>query len=431
MSISPGISHLAGYAPPPAAGRTPKRTDRPPPRAARTRLFDATCFTISALLAISLTQWQIRTGTPALATASAFASAVSCLALWWRRRRPVEIAAGLGALTFFFPAAQLPALICLGTVAARRPVRPLVLVAAIHVTATVARLTYRNPDFQVAIKSYSPLSWEIQAIAVPADRSGTLYSLLISAVVVACGMSLRARRQLIASLRERAERAEAEQRLRIHQARAAERARIAREMHDVLAHRISLISLQAGALQVTGRRTPQDVIESAVVIRNNAHQALNELREIIGVLHTDEADDSPLTPQPTLADIPALVAESVRAGMRVSFEKDVADSRYGVPDQVARTAYRVVQEGLTNARKHAPDAPASVTLRRAGPTALHVEIRNPRPARSPGTSRLPGSGQGLVGLTERANLIGGRLEHGWTPEGDFRLAVHLPLPEQT
>ncbi|GAB2854336.1 histidine kinase [Actinoallomurus bryophytorum] len=385
---------------------------------ARGRIADAAWFGVSVLIAVGLVGSQLRSATSSLAeVADTAAAAAACLALWWRRRWPVPIAVVLGVLTCLTPAAQVPALVCLGTVASRRPVRPLIAVALVLVAATVTRYVdeLSVPRFTLKISSER------------GDGNGAVNSALLLVIVIAWGLYIRARRQLVASLRERADKAEAEQRLRIEQARSGERARIAREMHDVLAHRISLISLQAGALQVS-RRQDDAVAESAALIRTSAHQALEDLRGVIGVLRAGENETSPLVPQPTLADLRRLVEESVRAGMAVSLHEDPGDAYGDVPAHVGRTAYRVVQEGLTNARKHAPGA--AVTVRASLGTGLDVEVRNPRgTARADLASPIPGAGQGLVGLSERARLVGGRLEYGWTAKDEFRLAAWLPLRE--
>ena len=180
--------------------------------------------------------------------------------------------------------------------------------------------------------------------------------MLVTGGVVAWGMFVRARRQLVLSLRDRAERAEAEQQLRVEQARQQERTRIAREMHDVLAHRISLLSLHAGALEFRPDAAPDEVARAAGVIRASAHEALEDLREVIGVLRDGSEAGEPERPQPTLADLPALVDES-RAGRACACARGPARRRRGRPAGTGRSAYRIVQEGLTNARKHAPARP--------------------------------------------------------------------------
>jgi signal transduction histidine kinase len=248
-------------------------------------------------------------------------------------------------------------------------------------------------------------------------------------IIVLWGQVVRARRQLVLSLRDRAERAESEQQLRVTQARVLERTRIAREMHDVLAHRISLVSLHAGALEIRGDASPEEVATAAGVIRASAHQALQDLREVIGVLRAGtEAEAAPERPQPTIAQLPALADESRSTGARVRLELDVAAD--AVPEGTGRTAYRIVQEGLTNARKHAPGAAVTVAVGGGPGDGLTISVRNPWPAGGVAAA-IPGTGTGLVGLAERATLAGGRLTHGRGPSGDFALTAWLPWPRPT
>jgi signal transduction histidine kinase len=237
------------------------------------------------------------------------------------------------------------------------------------------------------------------------------------------GFFARVRRELVDSLRERAQRLESEQRLRVEQAREAERRRIAREMHDVLGHRISLLSVHAGALEFRPDASAEEVAEAAGVIRATAQAALEELRGVIGVLR-DDGDEAPLQrPQPTIAQIPELVDESRVAGMHVDWHVDVAEPSE-IPAALGRTAYRVVQEGLTNARKHAPAAGVEVNIHSGPP--LTVEVVSRATLGSPLVDTLPGTGTGLVGLAERVALAGGDLEHGPDPAGNFVLRATLP-----
>jgi signal transduction histidine kinase len=158
------------------------------------------------------------------------------------------------------------------------------------------------------------------------------------------------------------------------------------------------------------------------VIRESAHEALQDLREIIGVLRAGDQDDTG-RPQPTLAALDALVAESREAGMKVVLDTRVTDPA-AVPASVGRTAYRIAQEGLTNARKHAPGTEVTVSVEGAPGEGLTVSVHNPAPDGE--VTPVPGSGQGLIGLTERATLAGGHLEHG--PEGDGGFGVRAWLP---
>ena len=243
--------------------------------------------------------------------------------------------------------------------------------------------------------------------------------------VVTWGMFVRARRQLVLTLRDRAERAEAEQELRVDQARQQERARIAREMHDVLAHRISLLSLHAGALEFRPDAPPEEVARAAGMIRSSAHEALKDLREVIGVLRESKDGEAPERPQPTLVDLPALVDESRAAGMHVAYEWRL-DAAAAVPAGTGRNAYRIVQEGLTNARKHARGRRWTWRWTARPGDGLTVEIRNRLPVGALRAADIPGAGTGIVGLAERASLAGGRLEHGRTDTGDYRLWAWLP-----
>jgi signal transduction histidine kinase len=337
---------------------------------------------------------------------------LSCLGLWLRRRWPVGLAVIVGLFSIYSTSASGVALIALFTVAMYRPLAVVGPIAAGCALASLLTPLVR-PDLSMP-------SWP-----------QTLLGIVCVAAALAWGMYVRARRQLVLSLRERARRAESEQELRVAQARQLERNQIAREMHDVLAHRISLVSLHAGALELRPDARPDEIARSAGVIRDSAHRALEDLREVIGVLRAgpagdDPADDAPERPQPMLADVPMLVDESRHAGMRVRLECEIADLA-AVPAAVGRTVYRIVQEGLTNARKHAHEARVSVTLRGRAGDGLTVEIRNPWPEGAD-IAAIPGAGTGIIGLAERASLAGGRLEHGQTPAGDFRLWAWLPWP---
>jgi len=249
----------------------------------------------------------------------------------------------------------------------------------------------------------------------------------VEAALVGWGQLTQAHRALIASLRERARRAEAEQGRRVAEARAAERTRIAREMHDVLAHRLSLLATYAGAIEYRPDAPPEQVARAAGVVRAGAHQALDELREVITVLREDDGDDDAAQrPQPGLADLPLLVEESRDAGARVQLDDRVPDPA-ALPGAAGRTAYRVVQEGLTNARKHAPGEPVQVVVDGRPGGELLIDIRNPLVNGQATGPAIGGSGTGLIGLTERVRLAGGELDHAAT-DGEFRLSARLPWP---
>jgi signal transduction histidine kinase len=334
------------------------------------------------------------------------AGSAALVALWFRRSHPMRVLAFAMLASAFSAFAAGAGTVALFNAVIRAPRRSFPLILALCAPGVlVFPLLYPSSD------SY---------------LFDVVFGLLLSGVVIGWGLFVRARRQLVLSLRDRAERLEAEQRLRVEQAREAERRRIAREMHDVLAHRVSLLSLHAGALEFRPDATPEEIAEAAGVIRSTAHAALSDLREVIGVLReTEDGDVGPEPPQPTLADIPALVEESRAAGMRVSCRIEVAEDA-AVPAALGRTAYRIVQEGLTNARKHAPAAAVDVSV--DGGEELVVTVVSRRPvgvgARAPlaGT----GAGTGLIGLSERVGLAGGTLRHGPDAAGDFVLRAVLP-----
>jgi signal transduction histidine kinase len=380
-------------------------------RSPRDWAVDALCFLLgigfTALAYIDATDRHLPTVPTAIDTAL---GVLASLGLWLRRRWPVGLAVIVGLFAIYSVSASAVALIALFTVAVHRRLRTAVLVAAGYALTSFLTLLVRP------------------GTSLPNWWQGVLGVICVVAVL-ALGMFVRARRQL--ALIER-ERAASEQELRVAQARQMERNRIAREMHDVLAHRLSLLSLQAGALELWPDAPPAEVARTAGVIRVNAHGALDDLREVIGVLRSarvddDRADGLPERPQPTLADLPMLIDESRKAGMQVALECDVTDLG-AVPEAMGRTAYRIVQEGLTNARKHADHAEVSVAVRGAAADGLIVEIRNPWPEAATPATPIPGAGMGIIGLAERAALTGGRLEHGCTPAGEFRLWTWLPWP---
>jgi signal transduction histidine kinase len=325
--------------------------------------------------------------------------------LAWRRSHPDTVGIALGVASIFSALAGGAGLVALFNVALRGSWRGMAAVAALALAAALVFPALYTPDDGYVLN--------------------ILVGGLITALVLGWGLLARARREQLLDLRDRALRVEAEQRLRVEQAREAERRRIAGEMHDVLAHRVSLLSLHAGALEFRPDAPPHEIAHAAGVIRAAAHAALEELREVIGVLRDGtDPDAPPAPPQPTLRDIPALVEESRAAGMRVTCAIDLG-GRGEAPAVLGRTAYRIVQEGLTNARKHAPDAPVKVCV--TGGEDLEVEVISRGPV---GVARaadpLPGAGSGLVGLDERVALAGGTLWHGADPAGDFVLRARLP-----
>src|SRR5262245_22104516 len=203
-------------------------------------------------------------------------------------------------------------------------------------------------------------------------------------------------------------------------------ARIAGEMHDVLAHRVSMMALQAGGLEVRPDLPSAEVRQTASLIRSTARQALEELRGIIGVLQDGDSSSSEAAraPQPSLADITKLVDESRRAGMNIELDMRV-ETPEAAPAALGRDTYRIVREALTNVSKHARGAAATVSVPGRPGHGLNGPVRNRLPAARAGGAPLPGNGMGLAGLGERVTLAGGTLRHGPSPDGDFVVSASL------
>src|SRR4051812_11841503 len=268
--------------------------------------------------------------------------AISFVLVFYRRRWPVPIALVLSLFSAVSGTASGPAVLAIVSLATRRRWREIAVVGSIAFAAS-----------------------QFFSTVLPTDNDSVWVSLSVNVVataaVLAWGLYIGSRRELIWTLRNRAERAEAEQELRVVQARSTERARIAREMHDVLAHRISQISMYAGALAYREDLTPAETRASAGVIRDQAHEALSDLRDVLGVLR-DETGERHSAPQPTYADLPCLVAEARDSGLRVELDDLVPGDGPRMPDAAGRTVYRIIQEGMTNVRKHAPGALLTVRI---------------------------------------------------------------------
>jgi signal transduction histidine kinase len=381
-------------------------------RPSRDRIVDVTCVTLAGLVAVLAAMGAYEAGDvprPYLAVVGLITVA-GCAALWWRRRWPVGVAAVLIAMSVLTDMVGGALLIAVFTVAVRRRAWVAVGVAALSLVAGIPyALKYPDPDLP----------------ATTVNVAGVV----VWSIVVFWGTRIRARRELLASMRERAARAEAEAALETERVRGLERERIAREMHDVLAHRISLVSLHAGALEIRPDLPHDEVARAAGTIRASAHQALEDLREILGVLRAGPNGEA-LRPQPGVDAVDGLVAESRAAGTTVSVADELPDTA-SLPASVSRTAYRVVQEGLTNARKHAPGQEVRVELAGAPGGELHVRIRNGL-ATGAGAVAIPGSRSGLIGLAERVALLGGRVDHGARRGAggaiEFELEARLPWP---
>jgi signal transduction histidine kinase len=364
-------------------------------RGRRDRLVDAAMYLVSIAIATAtlVTTWELHP--PWLRVVAIVVGIGAIVSLHWRRTHPAAVGIGVTAVSTVIITASGANLVATFNAAIRARGRDLAVVAGLTIAWSFTNpLLYPDKDY-----------WQ--------DVGA---SLLLTAVAIGWGLFVRARRQLVQSLREQAGH-EADE------ARAAERRRIAREMHDVLAHRLSLLAVHANALEFRTDASAEEVAEAAGVIGGSARAALDELRGVIGILREDGSASLTEPPQPTLADLPALIEESRAAGMRITATIELGDA--APTAAVGRTAYRIAQEGLTNARKHAPGAAVTLTVQ-APDGDLRVEIRSLAPVAVASASPLPGAGTGLIGLAERVTLAGGELESGVDPAGAFVLRARLP-----
>lgn len=331
---------------------------------------------------------------------------LSFVLIRWRHRRPALVAGLLAGFSFVSASSAGPGSWIIGSIASHRRWRLLAVVAPLNVLAGVVQE-------RVGITEDTLPLW-----------ASTAFGCLVVGILVATGYAMGSQRDLVDSYRERALTAEREQRARVAQAQAAERTRIAREMHDVLAHRISLVAMHAGALGYRTDLSEEERGSAAKSIEDNAHRALSDLRAVLGVLRdpTQPTDSVPEPPQPGFDDVAALVAEEQAGGMRVRLSNRVEDD---VPPGTGRTAYRIVQEALTNVRKHAPGTAVTVDVAGSPDDGLVIGVRNAAPV-GPAPQSLPASGLGLLGLAERAALAGGRISHGTDPGGGYAVRAWIP-----
>lgn len=388
----------------------------PPPVSAWGTTWRLTLAALTGIVTLGFGLESLPTEREALALIDLVAGLV-CLALVPLRRRAPRTVAVLatvvGSVSAFSVGAVGIILISLAT--RRRWVGELLPLAVVWVAAGFV--------YEALYRPTEPTPWWATA----------LIAAFMYVLCVAIGFYIGGQRELLANLELRAMTAEREQTARVDQARTAERGRIAREMHDVLAHRISLVAMHSGGLVYRDDLTREQTVATAEVIRDNAQLALAELREVLGVLRDVGAPpERPERPQPTLAALPDLIDEARAAGNPVtcaltltSHGTDEGDLR-ALPETTSRSAYRILQEALTNARKHAPGLPVRLEIGGRPGDRLVLSARNPVPlAGSSGDGPAPGVG--LAGLTERARLAGGELTTA-VDRGQFAVQAWLPWP---
>ncbi|MEV0260411.1 histidine kinase [Streptomyces sp. NPDC050617] len=366
-------------------------------------------------------------------------AAVASLSLLLRYRFPA-IAVGVTTIAAAWLGEPLPLLIAVFHLASRGRIA---VGAAAAAAALIGNRFLQDDALLWSVRSYGP-----------AMTFGT---------ALALGLWVSGRRRLVASLTARVEQLRVERELRAEQARLHERARIAAEMHDILAHRLSLIALYTGALRRRADDLPEPVAERIAQLRITSTQALDDLRDVLGALREPTEDERAgggraggvrvggvragderargvragsggAARSPGLRELTELLDEARAAGQRI--EADVRGSADGLPASHQLAVHRLVQESLTNARKHAPGAPVRVTVR-YGPPLSTIEVDNgPGEGNGPGEDNGPGaategsavaSGYGLIGLAERVAALNGRLRYGPAGSGGWSTAAELPL----
>ncbi|MEV4312300.1 histidine kinase [Actinocrispum sp. NPDC049592] len=334
-------------------------------------------------------------------TYSIVLSAFACTAMIFRRRWPF-LAVLVTVPGYLAGWAQLASMIALGTLARRKQ--------WMWQTMIAAGLVWTCRYVKWPLDEFFDLSWRAHIL-------NGIYGILVAGMPVAIGLLMALRVQLSQRLAELAASREREQRLHEQTIRAAERASLAREMHDVVSHQVTLIAMQAGALVVSAQ--DDESRQAANTIRQLSKRTLDELRDLVGVLRSGMDDDF----HPGLEELPQLLRNS-EVPVEL-LEKEVPDP---VPPAVSRAAYRTVQEALTNINKHAHGSRATIRMFPCG-SALIVEVANDRPSFTLDgpSAHLPSGGHGLMGVRERTVLLGGTFHAGHTPDGGFRLCVTYPL----
>ncbi len=363
------------------------------------------------LVVLTVTQLVVErpSGSPALLTVVALASV---LPLVWRRRAPLAVTAvvSAGVTGQALTASAVPA-----TFAS--------FVAAMICVYTLAR----HADVVRILTGLALLGTAVIVLGLAEARTASfsafelVYPLVYFGLAAGLGAFVRQRALRLAAVQDRAAALETELHREAALATAEERARIARELHDVVAHGLSLMVIQAEAAEELLDRCPAAAVQPLRRVQDTGRQSLAEMRRLLGVLRTPEADRATTAPQPSLRRLPDLVGEAADMGLRVDMTTEGLP--VDLPPGLDLAAYRIVQESLTNVRRHAGATRACVRLRYA-PEALRLEVTDD--GRGPAEGR---AGHGLIGMRERAALYGGTVDTGPAPGGGFRVAAVLPLQE--
>jgi signal transduction histidine kinase len=330
--------------------------------------------------------------------------------LIWRRRYPAAV------LLAVFGGALLASVLGLS-----QPKQGYVgeIVAALVVLYTIAR----RADLRTALAGLVFGCVVVLLVSTGQDSFELLGSLLLLAAPVAAGRVLRSRRRLIDDLQSTARALELSQDENARAAVAAERVSIARELHDVVAHAVSVMIVQAGAAELVLDAEPERAREPILAVQESGRQALSELRRLLGMLRPDQSGTAALVPQPGLAELEPLTDTLREAGLSVELHQSGAPN--GLPRGIDLAAFRIVQEALTNVLKHADATVAHVALS-YGADAIELEVTDD----GRGPHRTNGPGHGLLGMRERATAYGGELHAGPGAAAGYTVRARLPIPRQ-
>lgn len=329
-------------------------------------------------------------------------------ALYWRRREPFRVhviilSVSVLAMILTFMDGPIPALV--------------ISLYSLGRYAENARFSVGGLTAALMLVAWSELS-DGESVA------GSFILLLLTFTIWYVGKRIRLRGEYLCLLQERAAHLEREQAAEADKAVAQERTRIARELHDIVAHQVSLMTVQAGAAKTVAAENPAAALQAMASVEKAGRQALNELRHLVSVLRPENESDG-LGPQPGRADIPHLIEELRNTGMDVTLTMDTDERE--LPAHVDLSIYRIVQESLTNVLKHAGlEVSAEVLVQRTARDIVITVADNGR-----ATGRSGGSGHGIAGMRERAQLLGGSLSASPQPGGGFKVVAILPLSKES
>jgi signal transduction histidine kinase len=337
-------------------------------------------------------------------------SLVCAVGLYWRRKIPAVVLGAAGALV-------------VGVMLAVVHESGALFTATIASYSVGAHVANRKRRLQIAfVASFALVDVALISLAFR-DRGTRLAGVLSVAITCGAGFllgdNLRSRRDRLAHLRERNDYLERTALLEAANAAAAERTRIARELHDIVAHSVSVIAVQAGGARRLVHTKPDTAVEALATIETTARDTLTELRQLLGVLRSDDSGDASHEPQPGLDDVARLVGTDAT----ITVDLHIVGERREVPSTVNLAAYRIVQEALTNVRKHAGPAKADVQVH-YHPDRVDVAIVDNGRGAAAITANAPG--YGLTGMRERAALCGGNVSSGPRPGGGWAVRATLP-----